>query len=226
MMYLKDDKSNVEIMNFIVNEFGTNCYVYKDDMSNNAIIIDPGGNVEQILNLVQQRELKIESIVITHGHYDHIKGLGELVKLLPNIEVVVYEDELSLILDDEENLSVLLSDNLAKHLQTISINWLKVKDGDELFCGTKKIKVIHTPGHTLGSMCLYIEEKNFLFTGDTLFCGSVGRTDFPTGSIDMLDESIQKIFSLPLNTKFFPGHGTHCILEKEINHNVFVKITK
>jgi glyoxylase-like metal-dependent hydrolase (beta-lactamase superfamily II) len=225
MKQLKNDKNNnIEIMNFIVNEFGTNCYIYKDDMSDNAVIIDPGGDMNQIISLVHQRGFRIVNVVVTHGHYDHIKGLGELVKLLPNIGVVVYEEELSLILDDEENLSILFADNLVKHLQ--NINWIKVKDGEELVCGTKKIKIIHTPGHTSGSMCLYIKEKNFLFTGDTLFCGSVGRTDFPTGNIEMIEESIQKIFSLPLNTKFFPGHGNCCVLEKEIEHNMFVKIAK
>jgi len=225
MKQLKNDKNNnIEIMNFIVNEFGTNCYIYKDDMSDNAVIIDPGGDMNQIISLVHQRGFRIVNVVVTHGHYDHIKGLGELVKLLPNIGVVVYEEELSLILDDEENLSILFADNLVKHLQ--NINWIKVKDGEELVCGTKKIKVVHTPGHTIGSICLYVEEKNFLFTGDTLFCGSVGRTDFPTGNIEMIEESIQKIFSLPLNTKFFPGHGNCCVLEKEIEHNMFVKIAK
>jgi hydroxyacylglutathione hydrolase len=225
MKQLKNDKNNnIEIMNFIVNEFGTNCYIYKDDMSDNAVIIDPGGDMNQIINLVHQRGFRIVNVVVTHGHYDHIKGLGELVKLLPNIGVVVYEEELSLILDDEENLSILFTDTLTKQLH--NINWLRVKDGDELFCGTKKIKVVHTPGHTIGSICLYVEEKNFLFTGDTLFCGSVGRTDFPTGNIEMIEESIQKIFSLPLNTKFFPGHGNCCVLEKEIEHNMFVKIAK
>lgn len=215
-------KNNIEIMNFVVNEFGTNCYVYKDDASNSAVIIDPGGDMNQIVNLVQQRGLKIVNIMITHGHYDHIKGLAEIIRLQPNIEVVVYKDELGLIFDDEENLSILFSDNLTKQLQ--NVNWLRVKDSDELFCGTKKIKIIHTPGHTIGSMCLYVQEKNFLFTGDTLFCGSIGRTDFPTGNIDMLEKSIQKIFSLPLNTKFFPGHGNYCVLEKEIKHNMFVKV--
>jgi hydroxyacylglutathione hydrolase len=215
---------NTEISSFIVNEFGTNCYLYKDDLSNNAIIIDPGGEMGQIIDLIQQRGLNITDIIITHGHYDHIKGLPELVKLLPNINVVVHEEELSLIFDDEKNLSILFSDSLEKKLQSVNIKWIRVRDGDELFCGTKKIKVIHTPGHTSGSICLYIKEKNFLFTGDTLFCGSVGRTDFPTGDIDTLDKSIKKIFALPTNTLFFPGHGSWCVLEKEIKHNPFVKL--
>ncbi len=216
--------TNTEISTFIINEFGTNCYVYKDEQTNNVIIIDPGGDMNQIIDLIRQRELNIVGVVITHGHYDHIKGLPGLVKLLPNINVVVHEDELPLIFNDEENLSILFSDNLSKQIETLSINWIRVKDNDELFCGTKKIRVVHTPGHTTGSICLYIKEKNFLFTGDTLFCGSVGRTDFPTGDIDLLEESVKKIFLLPMNTIFFPGHGNRCVLEKEIKHNPFVRL--
>jgi glyoxylase-like metal-dependent hydrolase (beta-lactamase superfamily II) len=210
------------IYTFVVNEFTTNCYIYKDKSSQSAVIIDPGGETQQIVKFVKKNNLKIEKIVLTHCHYDHIKDLEKILDFFP-VEVIVYEDEYEQVIDNEKNLSLFLSGEECI-LNPQNIKWYKVKDNEEFLCGEQKIKVIHTPGHTKGSISLYIENE-CLFTGDTLFCGSIGRTDLPTGDIDQMDTSIQKIFSLfPEDLKFFPGHNNPCVLKKEKLHNPFVKI--
>ncbi|MCS7151628.1 MAG: MBL fold metallo-hydrolase [Endomicrobia bacterium] len=210
------------VYTFVVNEFATNCYIYRDEFSQKVIIIDPGGEEKSIINFLQKNNFIPQYVVLTHGHYDHIKSLEEILDFYP-VDVVIHEDELDLILDDSKNLSLFLGQSCIRDAE--KINWLKVKDNDIIFCGEQKIKVIHTPGHTKGSICLYVEDK-YLFTGDTLFCGSVGRTDFPTGDISQLDESLKKIFSLPDNTIFFPGHQQHCSLKNEKLHNPFIKFVR
>lgn len=210
-----------QIFSFIVNEFGTNCYIYKDTESQNVIIIDPGGKTKQIVDFIKKNNLRVEKIVLTHSHYDHIKDLEEITKFFP-IEVIIHEEEYPLVIDNEKNLSLFLGEDCIKN--PYIIKWQKVKDQEIFYCGKQKIKIIHTPGHTTGSICLYIEKNNILFSGDTLFCGSVGRTDFPTGDIDMLDKSLKKIFSLPEETIFFPGHNNSCSLKTEKKHNPFLQL--
>lgn len=118
------------------------------------------------------------------------------------VEVIVYEDEYEQVIDNEKNLSLFLSGKECI-LNPQNIKWYKVKDNEEFLCGEQKIKVIHTPGHTKGSISLYIENE-CLFTGDTLFCGSIGRTDLPTGDIDQMDTSIQKFFFISWKFEIFP----------------------
>lgn len=207
-----------EIKTFVVNEFGVNCYVYKDPLSENSIIIDPGGGCEEILNYIEENNLKVNYVFLTHAHYDHIKSLEEIVSNL-EVEVVLHQDEYSILIDNHLNLSIFLGKEGIRNYN--SIKFLKVKDLDVLYCGNQKIFVLHTPGHTQGSICLYIKDK-YIFTGDTLFCGSVGRTDFPTGSIDDLENSLKRIFSLPHHVRFFPGHNNSCVLKEELKHNPFL----
>jgi len=219
-MSLKPDSLNNEIFCFVVNEFETNCYIYKDPNSDSAMIIDPGGETLQIVEFVKKNNFNIEKICITHGHYDHINGLEEMLNFF-KVPVYIFEEEIDIIIDDTANLSIFL--NKQMNIKYDRIEWVKLKDNDTVSCGTQQFYVMHTPGHTKGSMCLYLKD-NYLFTGDTLFCGSVGRTDFPTGDMDLLDMSLKKIFSLPEDTIFFPGHQSSCVLKKEKLHNPFVKL--
>ncbi len=208
------------IQKFVVNNFGTNCYIYKDLDTNESLVIDPGGNEKQIIDFIVSNNLKLKYIALTHCHYDHIIALSKLKEVFINVPVVIHELEYPLIMDDTSNLSLYFGEPVSERLK--DIHWLKVKDIDIITLGNQNIFVLHTPGHTQGSMCLYIKDK-FLFTGDTLFCGSIGRTDFPTGDIDQIDDSIKRIFSLPSTLIFFPGHGDPCILGEEKTHNPFVK---
>lgn len=207
-----------EINTFVVNEFAVNCYIYKDPLSENSILIDPGGKCDELIKFIKDNDLKVNYIFLTHAHYDHIKSLEEIANIL-QVEVVLHQDEYPILIDEQLNLSKFLGKECIKNYN--SMKFLKVKDLDILYCGNQKIFVLHTPGHTKGSICLYIKDK-YLFTGDTLFCGSVGRTDFPTGSIDDLENSLKRIFSLPHNIQFFPGHNNSCVLEDELEHNPFL----
>ncbi|MCX7910556.1 MAG: MBL fold metallo-hydrolase [Endomicrobia bacterium] len=215
-MYLKDMIE--EINTFIVNEFATNCYIYKDPFSENAIIIDPGGDAEKLINFIENNHLKLNYIFLTHAHYDHIGALEEIYNHF-KVEVVIHQEEYSILEDSHFNLSVFLGKPEIKGLK--NMKFLKVKDLDIISCGSQEIFILHTPGHTKGGICLYIKDR-YIFTGDTLFCGSVGRTDFPTGDIDELDHSLKRIFSLPHHIRFFPGHNNSCILKEELKHNPFL----
>lgn len=207
------------IQRFIVNEFGTNCYIYKDSDTNEALVLDPGGDERKIIDFINSNNLTLKYVVLTHCHYDHIMVLDKLTKAF-NVPAVIHELEYQIITDDSYNLSSYLGCPISYSLA--DVNWLRVKDTDIITLGHQNIFILHTPGHTQGSICLYIKDK-FLFTGDTLFCGSIGRTDFPTGDIDKIDDSIKRIFSLPPTLIFFPGHGEPCVLGEERVHNPFVK---
>lgn len=218
-MQIKVDNLNDEIFCFVVNEFATNCYIYKDPHSNDILIIDPGGETLQIVEFVKKNNFNVEQICLTHAHYDHISGLQEMLKFF-DVPVCLHEQEIDLVNDKAANLSLFLDREIIN--ENNKIKWTKLQDNDTIKCGTQKFCVLHTPGHTKGSICLYLQEK-YLFTGDTLFCGSVGRTDFPTGDIEQLEHSLTKIFSLPDKILFFPGHNNACMLSKEKKHNPFVK---
>ncbi len=208
------------IKRFVVNEFGTNCYIYKDSDTNESIVIDPGGKEKQIIDFIKTNNLTLKYIILTHCHYDHILALDKIIEDF-NVPVIIHMDEYQSIMDDAINLSLYFGSPISNKLT--NINWLKVKDMDIVKLGNQNIYILHTPGHTKGSICLYIKDK-FLFTGDTLFCGSVGRTDFPTGDIEQIDESLKRIIFLPANIIFFPGHGEPCIVGEEKSHNPFLKI--
>ncbi len=209
------------ILTFVVNEFGTNSYLYIDRASSSTILIDPGGNTQEIVDVITQQKLKLEKIIITHAHYDHIAGIQYFYEKF-NVPFVIHKSELSLLFDNTKNLSLFFGSPFnIEEIKKLPIQ--EVDDKEKFFCGGQEILVLHTPGHTPGSICLYIEEdsKNYLFSGDTLFCGSIGRTDLPLGNMDFLVKSLKKIFSLPQKTTFFPGHGNHCSLESEKEHNPF-----
>ena len=218
------------IFTFVVNFYGTNSYIYKDLQSNSAIIIDPGGDIVEIVDTIKKNHLKIDYIVVTHSHFDHIASLEKIYNLF-SVPIIVHEAEFENVEDNKKNLSNMFGfDGIkdgGKHLQ-----WKKVKDNETFFCGKQEIKVIHTPGHTVGGMCIYIDEglvtkkdesEKYLFTGDTLFCGTVGRTDFDGGDYNVLMESLKKLSKLPRETKIFPGHEQTSSIGDELNTNEYFK---
>ena len=185
-----------------------------DEETNKGIIVDPGGYNKALTNAVAENGTDIEYIIITHGHSDHICGVNEHKEEFPNAKVVAYKDEEPMLLSPDMNQSIAFGQPY-----TVKADIL-VSDGDELDFGNLTMKFMHTPGHTKGGMCIYIEKANVLFSGDTLFCQSIGRTDFPGGSYAEITDSIRnKLFKLPDETNVFPGHmGTTTIgFEKENN---------
>lgn len=194
----KETISNMKIQHITVGALEVNCYFVWDDATKKAMIIDPGDEPDRIMEWVKDLGLKVEYIVLTHAHFDHVGALPEL-KALTGAKIVVHQDEM----------------NTYNSVSKQGIMWgfevaplpkpdILVKEGDEIKIGDVALKVIHTPGHTPGCMCLY--GSGALFSGDTLFQGSVGRTDFPGGDSRKLRESFKRLMALPDDTKVYPGH--------------------
>lgn len=189
---------------------GVNTYIAWDD-NNKGFIVDLGGFTEGLAAEIAKDDIHIEYIILTHGHCDHIMGVEE-AKAYYNCKVVAAKDELPMLSDRKLNMSTDFG-------KTVEITPdILVEDGDTLQIGDMELKFIMTPGHSVGGMCILVDD--ILFSGDTLFQGSVGRTDFVGGDMDVLRKSIhEKLFVLPEDTYVLPGHmGTSTIgFEKENN---------
>ncbi len=188
----------MRITNLPSGMLSVNTYLAVDEETNKGIIVDPGGYNKALTNAVAENGTDIEYIIITHGHSDHICGVNEHKEEFPNAKVVAYKDEEPMLLSPDMNQSIAFGQPY-----TVKADIL-VSDGDELDFGNLTMKFMHTPGHTKGGMCIYIEKANVLFSGDTLFCQSIGRTDFPGGSYAEITDSIRnKLFKLPDETNVF-----------------------
>ena len=191
-----------------------NTYLAVDEKTNEGFIVDPGGYNKVLTKEVRDNDVKIKYIILTHGHSDHICGVNEHKAEFPDAKIVAYKDEEAML----ENPNLNQSPGFGVPYSTKAD--ILVSDGDELKVGDVTLKFIHTPGHTEGGMCIYVEEAKALFSGDTLFRQSIGGTDFPGGSYKEIMDSIRKkLFLLPDDTNVFPGHmGTTSIgFEKENN---------
>ncbi len=193
-----------------------NCSILKNEETKEAVIIDPGSDMENILSHLEG--YKPIGILATHGHYDHVGQVATL-KNIYNIPFYMHEDDEFLL--DNELFPGFSSYINAKKPPKPDIH---IKDKDVLELLGEKIYVIHTPGHTPGGVCFYIPSYDTLIAGDTLFKGGVGRTDLPGGSWDELAKSLRKIFStLPPKTKVFCGHYASTTLEYEAKFNPFLR---
>lgn len=191
-----------------------NTYLAIDEKTNEGFIVDPGGYNKVLTKEVRDNDVNIKYIILTHGHSDHICGVNEHKAEFPDAKIVAYKDEEAML----ENPNLNQSPGFGVPYSTKAD--ILVSDGDELKVGDVTLKFIHTPGHTEGGMCIYVKEAKALFSGDTLFRQSIGRTDFPGGSYKEIMDSIRKkLFLLPDDTNVFPGHmGTTSIgFEKENN---------
>ena len=191
-----------------------NTYLAVDEKTNEGFIVDPGGYNKVLTKEVRDNDVNIKYIILTHGHSDHICGVNEHKAEFPDAKIVAYKDEEAML----ENPNLNQSPGFGVPYSTKAD--ILVSDGDELKVGDVTLKFIHTPGHTEGGMCIYVKEAKALFSGDTLFRQSIGRTDFPGGSYKEIMDSIRKkLFLLPDDTNVVPGHmGTTSIgFEKENN---------
>jgi len=191
------------IKTFVINSLGTNCYVFHQENGNEAVIIDPGSkNLKKVFDYVANTDLRIVACLLTHSHFDHIEGVSEIIER--KIPVYASEKEIPLLEDANFNLSRIFGSPM-----TVSKEFVTALKNDEIISlAGFEIKVMETPGHTAGSVCYYIENENVLFTGDTLFCGTFGRTDFPTGNGKIMRETLTELLeTMPQETKCFPGHN-------------------
>lgn len=194
-----------------------NTYLAVDEKTNEGFIVDPGGYNKVLTKEVRDNDVNIKYIILTHGHSDHICGVNEHKAEFPDAKIVAYKDEEAML----ENPNLNQSPGFGVPYSTKAD--ILVSDGDELKVGDVTLKFIHTPGHTEGGMCIYVEEAKALFSGDTLFRQSIGRTDFPGGSYKEIMDSIRKkLFLLPDDTNVFPGHMGMTSIGFEKENNPFV----
>lgn len=208
--------SQYKIKLMVLGQVSTNCYIlYKED-TKKAVIFDPADSSEYIEAVIAELGLEVEGILLTHGHFDHIMAANQLKEKL-QVSVVAHEEEVEVAKSPGLNLSGQFGVGYVLDVDKT------VSDSDVLNMAGFSIQVIHTPGHTKGSVCYYLEKEGILFSGDTLFAGSVGRSDFPTGSGATLIRSIrEKLAVLPDETEVFPGHGEQSDIGYEKGHNPFI----
>lgn len=200
----------------VVGPVQTNCYFLYDEKTKRGIIVDPGDDAEKLISYIEKKGLQIEAILLTHGHFDHIMAVPELKKRF-GVPVYASEREKEVLNDPMVNLSLQMD---RRGIRIEADTYLK--DGDTLMLLGEEVRCILTPGHTVGGMCYYFPQSCLLFSGDTLFQESVGRTDFPGGSMKELIRSIrEKLFVLASATRVYPGHGLATSIETEKMYNPF-----
>ncbi|MCP4230846.1 MAG: MBL fold metallo-hydrolase [bacterium] len=200
----------MRVIRLVVGSISTNCYIVESN--GEAMVIDPGGDPERIFDSLEG--MKVSRIGLTHGHPDHIGGLGQL-KSLTEAPVYVHKNDLP-------EMSLMHVGGIVDLGVELPGADEYGQDGNSFDIGDVTFTVLHTPGHTRGGVCLYTE--GLLFTGDTLFAGSIGRTDLGGGDYDMLIASIRnKILTLPDDTRVLPGHGPESTIEMERASNPFLK---
>lgn len=188
----------------------TNCYIVTDEKTKETLVIDPGGEADKIIEMLDILEAKLKYIYLTHCHADHIGATIEL-KNIKGGKILIHREDAEGLNDENINLSECI--NMGEiELEADS----RVNEDDLIHIGNLEFKVIHTPGHTKGSSSLYCQEENLLFSGDTLFRGAWGRTDLPTSSFEAIIKSIcNKLMMLPDETIVYPGHGKSTLIKEE-----------
>lgn len=201
---------------FALGALWTNCYLVWDD-DGEAFVVDPGGKADEVADFIGEQKLRLNWIILTHGHGDHIGGVAGLRGICKN-GVAVHEKDAEYLLSARKNFS----SYSGEPVELAAADRL-LRDGDELKVGKMDIKVIHTPGHTLGGISLLVSENGAkaLFSGDTLFARSIGRTDLPGGDEDTLMQSLKKLEPLPDDLGVYPGHGPATVLGEEKRYNPY-----
>ena len=212
----------MKISTFILGEMHTNCYFIIDEETNKAVIVDPAAELDRLLRIIKERNLSVEFILLTHAHFDHMMALDGLREAV-NAPLYVHEFDAEAVTDPklsymEQFAGINTGFKSAERL---------LSDGDVLRFGNVEIKVMHTPGHTMGSVCYFIEDN--IITGDTLFKGDIGRDDLYGGDEMQFNNSIKKLKSLENDKslysdyKIYPGHGSSSRLSYEKENNIYLK---
>ncbi len=206
----------MKIERFALGSLGTNCYLIVNEENQELVIVDPAVRSDYLMSHVKMKGYTPKAILLTHAHFDHVMGIDGWQEEY-DLPVYLHEEEKEILIKPSLNLSQMFGTEYSYD----KVHCLK--DGDEITLAGIAIKAIRTPGHTKGSCCYYIEDEEVLISGDTLFCQSVGRSDFPTGDAGMLINSIrEKLFCLPDDTLVYPGHDRQTCIADEKRLNPFV----
>lgn len=214
--------SKIRIKHYVVGPVQTNCYMVINDETKECFVIDPGASAKQLAEKIKQDELIPVAVLLTHGHFDHAGAAEEFAKIF-DIKIYAHEAEKDTLQDANKNVSWMVGAS-----ESYSAD-IYLKDEQEFELAGLLLRVLHTPGHTEGGCCYYIPEEALVFTGDTLFAQSVGRTDFPGGSMSQIVRSIQEKL-MPLNKAgdiendimVYPGHNESTTIETERMNNPYL----
>ncbi len=205
----------MKVKKVVLGIFEANCYILWDEKDKEGIIVDPGEEGERIIEVISKDSLKIKSIVNTHAHIDHV-GANDFLREKTKAPLLAHSADVFLFKNAELNLSALTGKDRSFNLPDRVL-----EEGDEIRVGGSSLIILHTPGHTPGSICLYGDNK--LFSGDTLFAAGIGRTDLAGGNLRELQKSIKdKILTLPDEVVVYPGHGPSTTVGKERKCNLFI----
>lgn len=199
-------------------EIFSNCYLLVDEESGEAAIVDPAWYGEVVKNALDGENITLKYVLLTHGHFDHIFGVYGL-QTERGAKVVIHSKDAGHLLDPKKSLA---EGNFPEKQYPVIADIL-IKDGDVLKLGNEEIKVMSTPGHTEGSVCYILEKDRVIISGDTLFCMTAGRTDFPGGSDEKMIESFKRLIALDGDYRVLPGHNRETTLESERKRNWYIR---
>ena len=210
----------IKIRNFVLGMVRTNCYLVTNEETGHCVLIDSAVYSTEITEQIRGEGLDFQGILLTHGHFDHIMGIDGFQKEFPGIPVYAHREEEVLLTDASMNASA----DFGRQYTYSGASY--TEDGGCLELAGLQFQVIHTPGHTIGGCCYYLPEEKVLFSGDTLFRESIGRTDFPTGNSSQLMRSVRKkLFTLPEDTVVYPGHMEATTIGDELKYNPYFERT-
>lgn len=207
------------IETFVLGDFETNCYIVRrTNQDKDCLVIDPGLSPWPLIQHLKQNKLRVAAVILTHGHVDHLAGVEAIRERWTDTQVIIHKEDAIMLVDANANLSSIGGTLVQARAAEVVLD----KQTTVSYAGIY-LQVMHTPGHTQGGICLYSASEGILFSGDTLFCGSVGRSDFPGGSHPQLIESIHThLLTLPGVTRVLPGHGPETTIEREKRTNPYL----
>jgi len=216
---MRKGEASMKVIAMPVGELAANCYIAYCENTRKAAVIDPGADGQLILNRIRYEGLDVERILLTHGHFDHI-GAVKFLKEQMGAIVAIHSGDAQALTDAGQNLSAFMGEPVVQVPPDVLL-----REGDIIAFGDERMEVLHTPGHSEGSVCFAVNGPvKAVFTGDTLFQGSIGRSDFPGGSYDQLIDSIRdKLLVLDDDYIIYPGHGARSTIGAERAANPFIR---